>query len=178
MHNNFNNQLKTKPDMRKKLYVLLALLAFCASAYAVDYTGMDVYSVSGEKLQELWFNHYSSITFDATTGEITFVGDGKVGENTGKVCSSISYGWGTVASVEYSTSITGIGKVSANAVKPFKQTGSELQFNMAAKVAIFGMDGRLATSMSVASGESVNISSLPTGIYAVKVNNATYKIAK
>jgi hypothetical protein len=32
--------------------------------------------------------------------------------------------------------------------------------------------------MSVASGESVNISSLPTGIYAVKVNNATYKIAK
>jgi hypothetical protein len=122
MHNNFNNQLKTKPDMRKKLYVLLALLAFCASAYAVDYTGMDVYSVSGEKLQELWFNHYSSITFDATTGEITFVGDGKVGENTGKVCSSISYGWGN-------SGISGIFHLNNRHRQSFSQCSEAIQTN-------------------------------------------------
>jgi hypothetical protein len=71
-----------------------------------------------------------------------------------------------------------VASINANAQKPFNKIGDELVFNTAANVALFSIDGRMITRQAVQSGSSLSISSLANGVYIVKVNNSSYKIAK
>ena len=97
---------------------------------------------------------------------------------------------GTDTSFEFSkiskltyTSPTGISGVKDESGKPFEMTGNTLLFpagNKDAKVVIVSANGMLVTEKTVKAGETLSIplSKFAAGVYAVKVNDTTYKIVK
>jgi hypothetical protein len=73
---------------------------------------------------------------------------------------------------------SGTAAVKTGAERPFRQVGNSLIFSTDANATIFAVDGRKVISDKVEAGSSISLASLATGVYIIKVNNETFKIAK
>lgn len=73
---------------------------------------------------------------------------------------------------------SGTAAVKTDAERPFRQVGNSLIFSTDANATIFAVDGRKVISDKVEAGSSINLASLASGVYIIKVNNETFKIAK
>ncbi|MCH4155254.1 MAG: T9SS type A sorting domain-containing protein [Muribaculaceae bacterium] len=145
--------------MHKSL-LLLSLLLASQFAGAEGYKTISVITKNGNTTA-VDIAEQTQIKFSGT--QITF-GD-KTFNRADVVKFSYVKGSGTVA-------------IKTGAERPFRQVGNSLIFSTDANAAIFAVDGRKVISDKVEAGSSISIASLATGVYIIKVNNETFKIAK
>ena len=95
-----------------------------------------------------------------------------------------TFDFSKVSKIEFVSETTGIGDLIANPSRlglsvsrsSLKVTGWNA--GESATVALYSMSGQCCYQDNSWSGEVINISTLPSGVYVLKVNNETFKFSK
>ncbi len=151
----------------KKLLSLIILFVFAHSVMADD------------MLLQIWQSDGNVVNIDLSEEPVTRYADGNLIITTTK--TTISYPLEKVAKYTY-ISADGIESVNGMRSK-FSQDGETLIFSGLAQgteISVYASSGQMIrkTKAGPQAKTTVSVSSLPPGVYMVKVNSITYKITK
>ncbi len=151
----------------KKLLSLIILFVFAHSVMADD------------MLLQIWQSDGNVVNIDLSEEPVTRYADGNLIITTTK--TTISYPLEKVAKYTY-ISADGIESVNGMRSK-FSQDGETLIFSGLAQgteISVYTSSGQMIrkTKAGLQAKTTVSVSSLPPGVYMVKVNSITYKITK
>ena len=151
----------------KKLLSLIILFVFAHSVMADD------------MLLQIWQSDGNVVNIDLSEEPVTRYADGNLIITTTK--TTISYPLEKVAKYTY-ISADGIESVNGMRSK-FSQDGETLIFSGLAQgteISVYASSGQMIrkTKAGHQAKTTVSVSSLPPGVYMVKVNSITYKITK
>ena len=151
----------------KKLLSLIILFVFAHSVMADD------------MLLQIWQSDGNVVNIDLSEEPVTRYADGNLIITTTK--TTISYPLEKVAKYTY-ISADGIESVNGMRSK-FSQDGETLIFSglkQGTEIAVYATSGKILrkTKSGSHAKTTVSVSSLPPGVYMVKVNSITYKITK
>lgn len=151
----------------KKLLSLIILFVFAHSVMADD------------MILQIWQSDGNVVNIDLSEEPVTRYTDGNLIITTTK--TTISYPLEKVAKYTY-ISADGIESINGMRSK-FSQDGETLIFSGLAQgteISVYASSGQLIRKTKAGSQAktTVSVSSLPPGVYLVKVNSITYKITK
>lgn len=152
----------------KKFFVMFVLAMMAGTVYATGYTRMYLYFKDGTKQE---FELTSEVVIRTVEGRYQIKDHGLV----------YDYDRSTVASIKYGGLTTDIEHVYEDkSAKQYQVNEKELLVSSGADdtmLEVFTTDGRQVVKQHITdTSRRVNLSSLPHGIYVVKMNGRTHKI--
>lgn len=150
----------------KKIALSLMMTACCLAAHAINEKSLFVTFEDGEKVEFAL----------ATTPEVTFGNDQMTITTTE---TTASYDLWKVSTFTYGAAATGINQAEVN--NKFALEGNHIIIDGTNnKISVFSLDGKASNLSPITRGDKtiVNIDELPQGVYIIKINNKSIKIAR
>lgn len=153
-------------DYMKKIALSLWVVLCCMTANAANDKSLFVTFNDGQKVEFAL----------STTPEVTFGNDQMTIKTTQ---TTASYDLGKVTTFTYGSTTTGINQVENN--NKFAMEGNRIIIDGTNnKISAYSLDGKAVNLSPITTGDktTVNIDELPHGVYIIKINNKSIKIAR
>lgn len=129
---------------------------------------------------QIWLSDGQTVSIKLNEEPVTTYSDGQLIIKTTK--TTITYPLEQVKKYTYTHLADGVSTLPSMKIS-FSVNGETLFFNGLnpdTRIAVYSASGQLVRSLNAGQQKNVkvSVSNLPTGVYVVKVNGATYKITK